>query len=64
MVYNSHGPFLPTSQLSCMDFAWTTIKEAAKDVNDPIIMDAFGRVSKDDITKKKLMKFVSNTFII
>jgi hypothetical protein len=47
-----------------MDFAWTTIKEAAKDVNDPIIMDAFGRVSKDDITKKKLMKFVSNTFII
>jgi hypothetical protein len=63
-IYNSQGPIPPTSRLSRMDFAWSTIKEASKNSKDPIMTDAFSRATNDDTTKKQLIKFVSETFSI
>jgi hypothetical protein len=47
-----------------MDFAWAAIKETSKNIDDPMIMDAFKRSTNDDTTKKQLMTFVSDAFII
>jgi hypothetical protein len=62
-IYNPHGPFLPTSRLSRMDFAWDTIKNTSKNCKDPLMMDAFSRATNNDTTKNQLMKFVSEASI-
>jgi hypothetical protein len=61
-IYNSQGPILPTSRLSRMDFAWSTIKETSKNSKDPIMLEAISRATNDDTTKKQLIKFASATF--
>jgi len=63
-IYNPHGPFLPTSRLSRLDFAWAAINETSKNSNDPVIADALSRASNNDIIKNQLIKFVSGMFII
>jgi hypothetical protein len=63
-LYNSEGPFPPTSRLLRMDFAWSTIKETSKNSGDPIIQDALNRATNDEGTKKQLMQFVSDISII
>jgi len=62
-IYNPHGPFLPTSRLSRMDFAWDTIKDTSKNSKDPLMTDALSRASNNDTTKNQLMKFVSDVSI-
>lgn len=38
--------------------------KTSKNSKDPIMVDAFSRATKDDATKKQLIKFVSETFSI
>jgi hypothetical protein len=60
IVYHESGPFYPmTTRLARMDFAWTTVKEAANNSEDPGLKDAFKRASYSDTTKKNLLTFVS-----
>ena len=47
-----------------MDFAWSTIKETSKNSGDPLINDALSRATNNDSTKKDLIKFVREIFII
>lgn len=59
-LYNPDGPFLQTSRLSRMDFAWDTIKDTSKNSSDPMIMEALSRATNNDNTKNQLIKFVSD----
>jgi hypothetical protein len=63
-IYNKNGPFIPTSRISRMDFAWNTINETSKNSGDPTMIDAFNRATNNDSVKKQLIKFVSDIFII
>jgi hypothetical protein len=62
-LYSPHGPFLPTSRLARMDFAWTTIKDTSMNSSDPMMQDALSRATNDDTTKNQLIKFVSDASI-
>lgn len=65
VVYHPDGPFTPVnSRMARMNFAWTTLKEAAKNSEDIDIKEAFTRVSMNDKTKKDLVTFVSQSLII
>jgi hypothetical protein len=59
VVYHPSGPFNPVhGRMARMDFAWTTVKEAAANSDDPQIKDAFKRASNSDERKKDLITFV------
>lgn len=61
IVYHEAGPFNPvSSRLARLEFAWETVKESANNSNDSKIKDAFRRASKNDVTKKNLLTFVSH----
>jgi hypothetical protein len=61
IVYHESGPFYPlATRLARMEFAWTTVKEAANKSENLLIKDAFKRASYSDTTKKNLLTFVSH----
>lgn len=61
IVYHESGPFQPmATRLARMEFAWTTVKEAANKSEDPHVKDAFKRASHNDATKKNLLTYVSH----
>lgn len=59
VIYHPDGPFISVNgRMARMQFAWTTLKDTAKNSNDTDIKEAFARASKNDKTKKDLVTFV------
>lgn len=57
-------PFPRNNKISRIDFAWKTIRESAVTSDDAEIHQAYKRAAEDLDSKSKLMKFVSNTFLL
>lgn len=59
-LYHNQGPFPPSTQIGRLEFAWETVRDTSKTSGDAVLVDALKRVSRDDLTKKRLMTFVSH----
>jgi len=51
--------FVKSNRTDKMDFAWKTVKEAAKSSSNPMVKDAYKRACQNTRTKQDIIKFVS-----
>lgn len=62
-LYHEQGPFPPSTQLGRLEFAWETVRDTYRTSGDAVLLDAVKRASHDELTKRRLMTFVSHVLL-